>query len=223
MNSTPASSNPPCEDACNVIFKNYKDLSIYILYPNNENAESNCYGIRNNGINPVVLENLYLSDDPSNLGKSPINFSALDLESTTLGVSDSVKCISNKTVNFEIPNKDSAVLYLSYKCDDEYKLIYTFRYDFVEQNGSTTEITEEVISQNRVQLYPNPTDAAINITSEGADIISVNVHDATGRMLISEEINEEIGQVDMSDLAKGTYYLQIITTQEVLQHKVLKK
>jgi hypothetical protein len=27
----------------------------------------------------------------------------------------------------------------------------------------------------------------------------------------------------MSDLAKGTYYLQIITTQEVLQHKVLKK
>jgi hypothetical protein len=164
-----------------------------------------------------------LTDDPSNLGKSPINFSVLGLNSTTLGVSDSVKCISNLTVNFEIPNKDSSVLYLSYKCGDEYRLIYTFRYDFVEQNGSTTEITEEVISQNRVQLYPNPTDAAINITSEGADIISVNVYDATGRMLISEEINKEVGQVDMSDLAKGTYYLQIITTQEVLQHKVLKK
>lgn len=223
MNSTPASSNPPCEDTCNVIFREYKNLKIYVLYPNNDNPDENWYGIINEGDNPVELENLYLTDDPSNLGKSPINFSVLGLNSTTLGVSDSVKCISNLTVNFEIPNKDSSVLYLSYKCGDEYRLIYTFRYDFVEQNGSTTEITEEVISQNRVQLYPNPTDAAINITSEGADIISVNVYDATGRMLISEEINEEVGQVDMSDLAKGTYYLQIITTQEVLQHKVLKK
>lgn len=224
MVPTPGSSNPPCEDTCNVIFREYKNLKIYVLYPNNDNPDENWYGIINEGDNPVELENLYLTDDPSNLGKSPINFSVLGLNSTTLGVSDSVKCISNLTVNFEIPNKDSSVLYLSYKCGDEYRLIYTFRYDFVEPNEFTTSIPEnEVIAQNSVQLYPNPTDAVINISSEGADIISVNVYDATGRMLISEEINREIGQVDMSGLAKGTYYLQIITTQEVLQHKVLKK
>jgi hypothetical protein len=82
---------------------------------------------------------------------------------------------------------------------------------------------ENVIEQSEVQIYPNPTDAILNIQSNGVELLSVSVYDNMGRLLLTKSVNQEKSELDVSQLSLGTYYLQVVTTKEVLQYKVLKK
>lgn len=82
---------------------------------------------------------------------------------------------------------------------------------------------ENVIEQSEVQIYPNPTDAILNIQAEGVELLTISVYDNMGRLLLTKAVNQEKCELDVSQLSLGTYYLQVVTTQEVLQYKVLKK
>ena len=82
---------------------------------------------------------------------------------------------------------------------------------------------ENVIEQSEVQIYPNPTDAILNIQSNGVELLSVSVYDNMGRLLLTKSVNQEKSELDVSQLSLGTYYLQVVTPKEVLQYKVLKK
>lgn len=90
-------------------------------------------------------------------------------------------------------------------------------------DGEIVSINNESSLTNTLHIYPNPTESVINIESEEDDILSVGIYDGMGRKLISEEVKAMDGQIDMSRFASGTYYLQIVTTREVVQHKVMKK
>lgn len=82
---------------------------------------------------------------------------------------------------------------------------------------------ENVIEQSEVQIYPNPTDAILNIQSNGVELLLVSVYDNMGRLLLTKSVNQEKSELDVSQLSLGTYSLQVVTTKEVLQYKVLKK
>lgn len=82
---------------------------------------------------------------------------------------------------------------------------------------------ENVIEQSEVQIYPNPTDAILNIQAEDVELLTISVYDNMGRLLLTKAVNQEKCELDVSQLSLGTYYLQVVTTQEVLQYKVLKK
>lgn len=91
--------------------------------------------------------------------------------------------------------------------------------------GEEEEVGNEdnIIEQSEVQIYPNPTDAILNIQSNGVELLSVSVYDNMGRLLLTKSVNQEKSELDVSQLSLGTYYLQVVTTKEVLQYKVLKK
>ena len=81
---------------------------------------------------------------------------------------------------------------------------------------------DEPITESEVQIYPNPTESDLNIRSTSDKILSVQIYDGMGRLLLEKKEEGEEVQVDMDRLATGTYYLQILTSKEVLQRKVIK-
>ena len=62
----------------------------------------------------------------------------------------------------------------------------------------------------------------LNIDAGEVKIVSAYLYDATGRLLRSLDVNKEKVQLNVSQYATGTYYLQVVTENEVVQRKVLK-
>lgn len=85
-----------------------------------------------------------------------------------------------------------------------------------------TVVEDELLSEQGIQIYPNPTSSILNIKSRGEEILSVHIYDGMGRLLRSYDNKANKVELDMSIYATGTYYLQIVTENEVAQQKVIK-
>ncbi len=82
-------------------------------------------------------------------------------------------------------------------------------------------VTEETMD-NRVMIFPNPTNDVINIVSEQNTIINNEVlYDAIGKSIV--EFNTNPQQISLKSFADGIYYLEIRTNQGVVTMKVVKE
>lgn len=83
--------------------------------------------------------------------------------------------------------------------------------------------THEVTKKNAsFRVYPNPVTQILNIDSQ-EKIQSVSVFDATGRNVLSSEVNQAKCNVDLSKLTSGTYIVTIKTENGSQSAKVIKK
>ena len=83
--------------------------------------------------------------------------------------------------------------------------------------------THEVTKKNAsFRVYPNPVTQILNIDSQ-EKIQSVSVFDATGRNVLSSEVNQAKYNVDLSKLTSGTYIVTIKTENGSQSAKVIKK
>ena len=78
---------------------------------------------------------------------------------------------------------------------------------------SDNEITD-------IAIYPNPTNAIINITSQQDSILGIQVFDLLGNSILSQNTNLET--VDISDLDTGIYLIKISTEQKSTIKKIIK-
>jgi hypothetical protein len=70
-------------------------------------------------------------------------------------------------------------------------------------------------------LYPNPFTTTLNVTTE--DVVkSIRVFDVNGRMLKEQFVSGTQFDLDMSELSKGTYLLQIDHGLRQSLHRMLK-
>ena len=239
MSPTPGSSNPPCieevvpnEMDCEELKELYREVLDVTLLSSNQNPGPNWLMIKNNGTDTIDFsEKLYLSTDFNNLAMSIVPKGCKNIapnDSIVLYVGENSEMKNDSAfLSLQLPNQDSTLIYFAIKCDDTeidtIKAINAFSYDAMDENepGEPTFINDAL--SNTLHIYPNPTESVINIESEEDDILSVGIYDGMGRKLISEEVEAMDGQIDMSRFASGTYYLQIVTTREVVQHKVMKK
>lgn len=75
------------------------------------------------------------------------------------------------------------------------------------RNASVLSNVEEVVSENDINLFPNPTSNKINIRSnENIKITEIEIFDISGRKLKSSFETENI---DVSDFSKGIYFVKI--------------
>lgn len=61
-----------------------------------------------------------------------------------------------------------------------------------------------------ISIYPNPTSDVLIIESEEYNGIVLNVRDLTGRMVISQQLNQTRTSLDVSGLSQGNYSLELI-------------
>ncbi|MEO1435728.1 MAG: T9SS type A sorting domain-containing protein, partial [Bacteroidota bacterium] len=82
-------------------------------------------------------------------------------------------------------------------------------------------LTIETVS---MQLFPNPTNAQLNIILDNSDNnVNAMIFDLNGRITWTGELNAGSSQVDVAGLAPGMYYLQIVTNDgQRLTQKFIK-
>ena len=64
----------------------------------------------------------------------------------------------------------------------------------------------EIVNQSNILIFPNPTTSLINIQGKGK--MTINIFDQIGRNVSTEQIQES-GQIDLSKLTSGIYFVNI--------------
>ena len=119
-------------------------------------------------------------------------------------------------------NPDSACIVISASSNNP--LNNSFMYiDNLQFNGSVIGIDERNLSANDVILYPNPSKdiVTINITQPILSPIQINIYDNAGRLVFDKIIKENKTVIDVSALAKGTYFFEIKQNKTLIKKLIL--
>ncbi len=118
---------------------------------------------------------------------------------------------------------------------------YAISYNYTDGNGCSsiaTQITEvvrclnmstsqaDLDSQNKIKAYPNPTRTVLNLEVEiaAAQTLKVAIVDVLGRILYQSELTQSgTYQVDLQELASGTYFLQTINSNGAKTQEAIVK
>lgn len=85
---------------------------------------------------------------------------------------------------------------------------------------STLGIDE--LTQFGVTVYPNPMTDFIRVESTKNTIDRVELMDNSGRMVLEGNINNQVGQIETSQLAKGSYQLIVRTNGQIFKVQIVK-
>jgi len=85
---------------------------------------------------------------------------------------------------------------------------------------STTQINE-INYQEEMKIYPNP--ATNNIIIESPYQATIEISNIQGHLLKSIAANENHTSIDISDIAKGMYFVKVKTKKEIAVKKFIKK
>lgn len=87
----------------------------------------------------------------------------------------------------------------------------------VNLNLILEDATEELSDNNQLSLYPNPTSDVLNVKMELEEthgVINLNILDVQGKMIQRKtffNVQQNTEQLNVSNLAPGTYMLQLVT------------
>jgi hypothetical protein len=106
--------------------------------------------------------------------------------------------------------------YLPYQAGDENILIDTTNHDAHYQNCVTTWLPDttaatgirRVYADNAISIYPNPAQSMLNYRSE-AEIRELSITDIAGKLIKQLSASNREGQIPVSDLGSGLYFIKL--------------
>lgn len=79
------------------------------------------------------------------------------------------------------------------------------------------------IENNTLFIYPNPANTDVTIVSSSNEIATINIYDATGRLVQSiTDVNSQEVDVDVTSYSTGVYNFEIKTSTTVLRKRIIK-
>jgi hypothetical protein len=91
--------------------------------------------------------------------------------------------------------------------------------------NSTVSVNDLKSVEEKVSVYPNPTNGIVNIDLQGAlaQTATVEVYNAMGQLVISKNYNEVSGKFDvnLNGNAAGVYTIKLIANGEVVTKRVV--
>jgi len=86
-----------------------------------------------------------------------------------------------------------------------------------------TATSIENIGNSSIAIYPNPTNEKLNINFGNENVKQIKLLDLKGRVIYqTEQINKTMS-INLSDIKKGMYVLQIKTDNNILTQKIIKE
>ena len=86
----------------------------------------------------------------------------------------------------------------------------------------TSTLAASTFDNSKFSYYPNPVKDVLNL-NYSQNISKVQVINILGQELITKTVNSNQGQVDMSNLSKGTYLVKVTSDDQVKTIKVIKE
>ena len=86
----------------------------------------------------------------------------------------------------------------------------------------TTNLANPTFDNSSFTFYPNPVKDVLNI-SNAQNISKVQVINLLGQEMMVKTMNENQGQIDMSQLSSGTYLVKVTSEDQVKTIKVIKE
>lgn len=86
---------------------------------------------------------------------------------------------------------------------------------------------ESLADGTTLELYPNPTSDVVNVAFNGSKThnLTVRVVNTNGQLVYTDVVGQYAGQyknsIDLSNVAKGVYFVQLITDQGTINRKVV--
>ena len=80
---------------------------------------------------------------------------------------------------------------------------------------------KEFHSEGELTIFPNPVHDIMIIEAD-TEIRSLSLFDIQGRLLRTIDINGTTGEVDISQFMKGTYILEITSSEKVYTRLIVK-
>lgn len=112
--------------------------------------------------------------------------------------------------------------------DTLYIGVWTYSYSGGGTDGAfqlsayDASLASNTFSNSNFTFYPNPVKDVLNI-SNATTISKVQVVNILGQEMISKSMNDTQGQVDMSQLATGTYLVKLTSDNQVKTIKIIKE
>jgi len=99
----------------------------------------------------------------------------------------------------------------------------TFLYYYCREEPCNLFVSTDYHMESKsVEIYPNPTNSVLNITSENENKISrISIYNSLGQKVL--EINKSVNQIDLSNLKKGIYFIEFETDGKHIRKKIIKK
>lgn len=92
---------------------------------------------------------------------------------------------------------------------------------FIIDLAVSDEMGVEEVLTSKISVYPNPAVDVVNVQlPAGMEVLSSTIVDVTGKSMNAQFVN---GQINVSDLASGIYFLKLETNQGAYTQKVVKK
>ncbi|MEO1415146.1 MAG: T9SS type A sorting domain-containing protein [Bacteroidota bacterium] len=93
---------------------------------------------------------------------------------------------------------------------------------FVVDTAVNCPTSSNEFLQSLVNVFPNPSTGIFQIFQKNVQIRSIHVHNLLGQRM-KENMQWSQGKIDLSDLDSGIYFLEIDTSEGIVQKKILKK
>ena len=110
---------------------------------------------------------------------------------------------------------------------------HVISYTVTDGNNCSRTVTSNIVvdacasidevENGSLVIFPNPTKADLTIVSESNPIVSINVYDATGRLVQAiSNINTNEINVDVTEYSTGVYNFEIRTSSSILRKRIIK-
>lgn len=90
-------------------------------------------------------------------------------------------------------------------------------------NDICTSLGVSEFEQSNIKCYPNPTNDVVHISTQNETINQINVYDITGRLLKSQNGNNENEIISIQELPSAMYVLEVKTDKESRTTKIIKQ
>jgi Rieske Fe-S protein len=101
------------------------------------------------------------------------------------------------------------------------------------QENQTTGIVQDVVGEQKITIFPNPTKGKLGIQFHQSGNMAFNysgnsgnlivVYDLSGKTVAQKEINSQFCEIDLTDVRTGVYVMRISMEGKSQEWKVVKE